>query len=401
MSKILYLSRTGMLEPLGLTQVLSYLRGLSRDHTITLISFERGGDEEGEARSVGVRQFCRDHGIRWVRLQYRNRPRWLAGALNLATLCAAVFREILRDGPDLIHARSYIPATAAWAVNRLMGLPYVFDMRSLWPEELITSGRAKRDTWAYRQIVRMEGRLLRDAAAVVSVTHAAIDWLDEEHPGMLEERRVHVIPGSADLQRFQPAVRTSERPLLFGCHGSITTGWFRLDLLARTFANLAKRYPDAKFEIVTTSPPEEVMSAFDGARTFSDRLRIFAVTAGDMHEVLRCHDLSIFFYSSGAASEIGRSPVRMGEALACGLPVLTNGQIGDVAEIVRKYNVGVLLEDESEAGIDDAVSQVLRMVRDPAVSDRCRRAAEEIYSLDVGTAAYLQVYQQALKSENS
>ena len=37
----LYLSRNGMLEPLGQSQVLSYLRGLAQDHRITLVSFER------------------------------------------------------------------------------------------------------------------------------------------------------------------------------------------------------------------------------------------------------------------------------------------------------------------------------------------------------------------------
>ena len=38
--EILYLSRTGMLEPLGQSQVLSYLKGLSRSYRITLVSYE-------------------------------------------------------------------------------------------------------------------------------------------------------------------------------------------------------------------------------------------------------------------------------------------------------------------------------------------------------------------------
>ena len=32
---------------------------------------------------------------------------------------------------ELIQARSYLPAAAAWAVNGLTGTPFIFDMRVL------------------------------------------------------------------------------------------------------------------------------------------------------------------------------------------------------------------------------------------------------------------------------
>ena len=36
----LYLTRNGLLEPLGQSQVMGYLKGLSEDYQITLITFE-------------------------------------------------------------------------------------------------------------------------------------------------------------------------------------------------------------------------------------------------------------------------------------------------------------------------------------------------------------------------
>ncbi|WP_229381878.1 hypothetical protein [Spiribacter sp. 2438] len=44
MKPVLYLTRNGLLEPLGQSQVMSYLRGLSRDHAITLVTFEKPED---------------------------------------------------------------------------------------------------------------------------------------------------------------------------------------------------------------------------------------------------------------------------------------------------------------------------------------------------------------------
>ena len=114
----LYLSRTGMLEPLGQSQVLSYLRGLSDTYAVTLISFERDVDLADRAELARIGRICADHGIRWIRLPYRRRPRILAAAWNLTTLVGQTWRAARRHKATLIHARSYIPAAAACAPGR-------------------------------------------------------------------------------------------------------------------------------------------------------------------------------------------------------------------------------------------------------------------------------------------
>jgi hypothetical protein len=46
MSKVLFISLTGMTESLGCSQVLEYLIDLSKENKIYLISFEREDDSE-------------------------------------------------------------------------------------------------------------------------------------------------------------------------------------------------------------------------------------------------------------------------------------------------------------------------------------------------------------------
>ena len=116
-----------------------------------------------------------------------------------------VWREVRGGRAELIHARSYIPAAVALVVHRLTGVPFIFDMRALWPEELITAGRLKRGSILHRAIVAVERACLRDAAAVVSLTHAAVDHLKREYPEELDGQRIDVIPTCADLDRFTPA----------------------------------------------------------------------------------------------------------------------------------------------------------------------------------------------------
>ena len=55
MTPTLYLTRNGLLEPLGQSQVFSYLRGLSQEHRITLISYEKDDDWADTQRVAQMR----------------------------------------------------------------------------------------------------------------------------------------------------------------------------------------------------------------------------------------------------------------------------------------------------------------------------------------------------------
>ena len=101
----------------------------------------------------------------------------------------------------------------------------------------------------------------------------------------------------------------------------------------------------------------------------------------------------MFFYATGAASELGRSPTRMGESLGCGVPVLANEGIGDVAQTIREGGVGHVLDGEDDAVLARAADAVMGLLEDPDISERCRRVAENVYSLKSGVESYHEIYE--------
>lgn len=135
MTPVLYLTRNGLLEPLGQSQVMAYLRGLSRDHAITLITYEKPEDWADTAAMARARADCAAHGIRWLPQRFRPQPKIIAPALSMMRMMWLVRQEVRREHIRLIHARSYIPAAVALVVSRITGVPFIFDMRALWPEE--------------------------------------------------------------------------------------------------------------------------------------------------------------------------------------------------------------------------------------------------------------------------
>lgn len=393
MKKVLYVSRTGMLEPLGQSQVLAYLRGLSRHYQVTLVSFEKAEELADGAAIERIQAICDAHGIRWLPQRYRHKPRVLASTWNALVLFFVILREVVLGGARLIHARSYIPAAAAMAISRITGVPYIFDMRSLWPEELITSGRLRRGSWLHKVIVAAERACLRHASAVVSLTHAALDYLRAEYPRELESQRIVVIPTCTDLDRFRSDdARRSTRGRVYGCHGSILTGWFRVDMLSAWLQAIARREPEASFQVVTREDPAKVRAAIGGDAAFQASLEIYGMPPHRVHEALQKQDVAVMFYAGGNASELGRSPTRMGEVLGCGQPVVANAGVGDVARIIETHRIGVLLDGTSDAAVDRAIDALEVLLREPDLEQRCREAAESVFSLERGTRDYAALY---------
>lgn len=390
MTPTLYLTRNGLLEPLGQSQVLAYLRGLSRDYRVTLITYEKDEDRADTARMAAARTECERLGIRWLPQRFLPSPRVVAPALSMLRMVWLVWRETRAKNAQLIHARSYIPAAVAMIVSRMTGVPFIFDMRALWPEELITAGRLRRGSVLHRAIVVAERACLRQACAVVSLTHAAVDHLNRVYPTEMAGQRVVVIPTCADLDRFVPTDQHPPRRVI-GCLGTVLSGWFRLDWLRSFISVASSRDPEAIFELTTRDDPAMVRAAIDPNGQLGDRLRIAPSPPEDVHQVLQGQTASVMFFTEGL-SKLGSSPTRMAEILGCGLPVVANEGVGDVAHIITRFRVGVIASGSDQAAMATVWDELVALLDDPGVARRCRAAAEDVFSLRAGVTLYREIY---------
>ena len=394
MPSILYFTRNGLLEPLGQSQVMGYLKGLSQDHQITLITFEKPEDLADTQAMAKANADCKAHGIDWRPKNFRRSPKLLAPAWSMFEMFWSAYRAARAGEAQMIHARSYLPAAAAWAVFRLTGTPFIFDMRALWPEELIVASRLQRGSIVHKILTRLEKVCLRDAATVVSLTDAAVGYLWDQYPAELQGQRVTVIPTCADLQRFRPSDKPpSER--VYGCVGTVLSGWFLMDWLSALFNTVAQKDPEARFEVVTRDDTETVRAALDIDGKLGDLLSIFPSASERVHEALQKQSTSVMFFTA-ETSKLGSAPTRLGEALGCGIPVIANEGVGDVADIIRRYNVGVIVKDASETAMNAALDELKPLRSDPDLPSRCRQAAEEVFSLEAGTEAYRKLYADIL-----
>ncbi|MBK7291050.1 MAG: glycosyltransferase [Chitinophagaceae bacterium] len=135
--KVLYLSYDGMTDPLGQSQVLPYLTGLTkRGYQFTLISFEK--EERFIKNKSIIEKICSDNKINWHPLPYTSKPPIFSTIKDLRKLKSQVKKSFIPYFHfDIVHCRSYITALAGLWMKRKWGVKFVFDMRGFWADERV------------------------------------------------------------------------------------------------------------------------------------------------------------------------------------------------------------------------------------------------------------------------
>jgi glycosyltransferase involved in cell wall biosynthesis len=91
------------------------------------------------------------------------------------------------------------------------------------------------------------------------------------------------------------------------------------------------------------------------------------------------------------------SPVKQGELMAMGVPVICNAGVGDSDRIVQQYHSGVLVGHYSDQQYAAAIDQLKSLSFDAA---EIRTGSIDYFDLGKGIEAYADIYQRLLPSKS-
>jgi glycosyltransferase involved in cell wall biosynthesis len=370
------------------------VRGLARRGvSYTLLSFEKPRDLADGARVGALRRRLSAEGITWIALRYHKRPTALATAFDILQGAFTVLRAVRRSRICLIHSRSYVAGVMAWVVTRVTPASMLFDMRGFWVDERVEGGLWSREGRLFTAAKKWEKRLLRDADGIVVLSHAAMAHL-EALAGEPLDALVRVVPTCVDLDAFRPADRQAARASL-GLPGDafvlVYVGSFGTWYLGPETFRLAQAVAGAASPfvfVVLTRDVEEASALVPEA--LRSRTRIATASHGEVPRWLAAADAAVALVRP-TFSKVASCPTKLGEYLACGLPVASTPGIGDVDEILAGGG-GVILDDMGAAGLAATARALVEQARDAGSAATCRRLAEEVFSLEAGVDRLEELY---------
>jgi glycosyltransferase involved in cell wall biosynthesis len=397
---ILYISYDGLLEPLGDSQVASYVERLASDFEISVLSFEKLSDLGQYDRVAEMERRLSSHGITWIRLRYHKHPALLSTAWD-------VLRGIRRARVDceardvrVIHARSYVPALIALGARGSSGARFLFDMRGFWVDEKVEAGHWTAGGALARIGKYWECRFFRSADAIVSLTAEGVRAFPTLGYRVSASVPIEVIPTCVDLDRFKPAEKdprlvatlglTGSR--VIGCVGTMSNWYLRREMLAY-LGLLTRKFPDVRILIVTREDHQVLRNDAVAAGVPLERLVLTEATFAEMPRYTALFDAGVFFIRP-VFSKRGSAATKLAEFLACGIPVVINSGVGDSGAIVQEHRVGVVLTSLDAQSMDRSVNEVIAMLQDPAMRVRCRQTAKTLFDIEAGVGRYRGLYQR-------
>ncbi len=385
-TRVLYISYDGMGEPLGQSQVLTYLEQLATKHEVYLLSFEKNLPE-----SESVRSRIERANIRWYPLAYHKSPSGPATAYDISAGIVRAAAIVRRERIQVVHARSYVPSVIALAMKKL-GARFLFDMRGFWADERVDGGLWPANGRMFHVAKWFENRFMENADHVVSLTHTAVDEMRSWRsvpPGL----PISVIPTCADLDRFQPSreKKRNSSSFVMGYVGSVGT-WYLFDEVAKTFAALKRLRPNAHLRVLNRGDQALIRSSLRDAGVSGEDFSLASVPHAEVAKEVQQMDVGVFYIRS-CFSKKASAPTKMAEFLGCGVPCIANSGVGDIERIFLEDQVGVTLDHFSRDAHNSGVSDLLELASSAETRNRCRRSAEKRISVKMGVAAYDGIYQ--------
>ncbi|WP_448073287.1 glycosyltransferase family 4 protein [Georgenia yuyongxinii] len=290
----------------------------------------------------------------------------LARILGLLVFAARALAVALRmPRVDLIYASTpqlLVPAIGLIAA-RMRRLPFVLEVRDLWPESIVDSGAISDGGAVHRVLAALERVLVRSADWIVAV---APGW-DDHFAGLgADASRMTIIPNGTEPDDFDVMTPRDELRERHGITGftAVYAGAHGPKNGLEYVLSACEELPDVNFVLLGDGNLKEDLKRRAAELGLANIEFRDQVTKRELPEVLAACDVGIHCVTPFAVFEKGMSPNKLFDYIAAGLPVVSNAR-NALRATLRDDEIGPL-------GEPDDLAAGLRRVRDAAPDSRRR-----------------------------
>ena len=279
--------------------------------------------------------------------------------------------------PDILISTSpqFFCAVAGWIVSRLRRLPWIFELRDLWPASIVAVG-AMKEGLLIRMLYWIEMSMYRASDRVIAVTKGLRqDLVDRGIPG----DKVVVVRNGADTNRFTPRPKDPALVEKLGLQGKFVVGYYG-----------------------TIGMGAGVQTAVDAGAILRDRDDIVIMLAGagaeyaDVEKSIKEQGLTnvkllppfdqsempaVWSLLDAAIVMMKDRPLfkatissKTFEALAMGMPVIMSLPAGEATGLVDEYGFGINVRPENP---QDMAAAIQRLADNPELKAELGRKALE------------------------
>jgi colanic acid biosynthesis glycosyl transferase WcaI len=284
---------------------------------------------------------------------------------NYASFCiSAAIRGLTMPEPDLIIGSSpqLLVGLSAWWLAFARQVPFVFEVRDLWPESLVAVGAGREDSLLHTVLARIAGFLYERADRIVVVTPAFKDYLIQRW--RVPSEKIAVVENGVETDLFNPhateaqAIRQKldlESKFLVSYIGTMGNA-HGLGTLLDAAATLLRRRPDVKFLLIGEGAEKEHIKAQAQLRGLTNIQFLDQQPRENIPAFISASDACLVLLKK---TDIFKTviPTKMLEFMSCERPLIL-GVDGQAREVVEQARAGLVIEPENAEALVCAIDQL-------------------------------------------
>ena len=292
--------------------------------------------------------------------------------LNYSSFCvSAAATGLFLSPPDIVIASSpqLLVGLAGWWLARWKRVPFVFEVRDLWPESLVAVGMGDGTSLLHKTLVGIAGFLYRNCDRVVVVTPAFEDYL-AEHWSVPREK-ISVVENGVETQLFAPEPATELRREL-GAQGKFVVSYIGtmgmahgLETIIAAAARLQQTNPEVVFLMLGEGAEKQHIMALARERGLHNLRFVGQKPREKIPAYIGASDVCLVLLKD---TELFKTviPTKMLEFMSCARPVIL-GVDGQARSILEEAQAGLVIEAENSSALANAICYL-------AANDKAARA---------------------------
>lgn len=283
--------------------------------------------------------------------------------LNYSSFClSAASSGLFLSRPDVAIATSpqLLVGLSGWWLALCKRVPFIFEVRDLWPESLTAVGMGSESSLLNRSLGRIAQFLYDHADRIVVVSPAFEDHLVQRRN--VPRARISVVENGVETDLFSPQSANPELRRELGADKFIvcyigTMGMAHgLDTLLEAASRLQSIRPEVVFVLVGEGSDKQRIKALAEARGLTNVRFVDQQPRERIPAYICASDACLVLLKK---TDLFKTviPTKMLEFMACGRAVIL-GVDGHARKIVETANAGVFVEPENAMQLVEAITNL-------------------------------------------
>jgi colanic acid biosynthesis glycosyl transferase WcaI len=278
---------------------------------------------------------------------------------------SAALRGLTLPRPDVIIGTSpqLLVAVAGWWLSFARRVPFVFEVRDLWPESLAAVGVGSENSLLHHGLAAIAGFLYERADRIVVVTPAFKNHLIERW--RVPAEKISIVENGVETDFFAPQPQEANAALrkTLGAEGRFlvcyagTLGMAHgLETLLNAAARLRREDPNVMFPLIGEGAEKDRIKALAQAQCLDNIRFLDQQPRETIPAFISASDVCLVLLKK---TDVFKTviPTKLLEFMSCARPVIV-GVDGQARQIVEEAGAGIVIEPENSDALTQAIQKL-------------------------------------------